>query len=423
MSDFMLGKNIAVRKEWFGCLVCDKSKGHYEQLNSDAFEILSLLKKAISVQKLKSSLEKKGFSINLTDLQEFITSLEEMKIVTRETEAEPDERQKIWFENTTILHDNRLVSPASVTLYITDYCNKKCRHCISNASTKNDMSKEFVITEWEKVLSILHHEGIFNVVFTGGEPLLKTNFFEILRHAEKLGFSIALLTDYDLIDIDTVKKIGKIENLSYLQTSLDGATPKTHDYIRGKGSFEKALKRMKLLQQAGLHYTISVSVNSMNLHEIDKIVDIYHELGASYLYLNPVAPYGRAKKEMENLLLNKKQLTQLAQKYLEVISKRAVNSGNPFWEENLHRLKDPSFMPFVDALDAVSIGAFNLAIGSKGECYLDSKMKSENLLHLGNILTTPFSEIWNNPKLEDLRSRFSSNSFAYTNIKNARNGI
>jgi MoaA/NifB/PqqE/SkfB family radical SAM enzyme len=407
---YVLSKSIILRKEWFGCLVCDVTNGHFYQYNNDAFLILKEIKTPRTIGELKQILRKKELKILKEDLIFFLQEMYQNGIAIKSNKPQ---KALVFFENNKNLRKDCLVSPSSVTIYITNICTKACKHCVNKSSPSVNQKDEYSLEEWSIILQKLRDFGVCNLVFTGGEPLLKDNIFEILKKADELKFSISLLTDFDDLNKDHIVKLKSLSYLSYIQVSLDGSSKKNHDFIRGRGSFEKAIQRMRLLQKHNIAYTISTTINNKNINEIDEIVTLSKKYGAEHLYLNPLAPYGRAKEILSSWLLSDDQLYWLGKKYLKLTADNKIDPGNPFWKENIEKINDANFHPFKGALTAVSLGIYNFSIGSKGECYLDSKMKAENILYLGNALSDDIKAMWYHPKLDFLRSHYSPNFFAF----------
>ena len=146
---------------------------------------------------------------------------------------------------------------------------------------------------------------------------------------------------------------------------------------------------------------------------MEKIADLAYEHGASYIYLNAVAPYGRAKETMVDLLLDKNELKYMAQACLKWTAGDKIKLHNPFWEANLDYLDDDDFHPFSDTLNAMSLGIYNFTINSEGKCYLDAKQRAEDFLFLGDILKTDLQNMWNDPRLDVLRNMKADEEFTY----------
>ena len=136
--------------------------------------------------------------------------------------------------------------------------------------------------------------GIPTVIFSGGEPLMRPDFFEIAGHAQGLGFALAIATNGTLVDGAAA---GNFARLGFdLQVSLDGSTADLHDRFRGrKGAFAEALRGIEHLRGAGVPFTIGSVVNRMNLADFGNLLDLSISLGAKTFRLIPFIAFGRGK--------------------------------------------------------------------------------------------------------------------------------
>lgn len=397
---------MVVRREWFGCLCCDLKSGQYFQFNQDGLEVLGLLRKPIELDALLRSLRERGLVIGREAMLDFLNRLSSLDLLA-DVQSQQGEARFIDHTEGT-LEPTHLVAPSSCTIYITDLCPKECLHCITRSSPRLSTVGEYGIEEWNEILERLRAWGVITLIFTGGEPLLKKGIFEILERASSLKFNICLLTDFDGLGEQHITRLKRIASLNYIQTSLDGGTAETHDFIRGAGAFKKTIWRLTLFRDNDIGYTISTVVHKRNIREINLIADIYHEYHARYLYLNPLAPYGRAKGTLQQLVLDEAELKALALIYYRLIASKGVHSGNAFWQNLTYSdATAPDFHPFGNCLHAMSTGSYVMSISSRGECFLDSKMKSEGLLPLGNALQRDFQEMWCDPRLARLRQQHS----------------
>lgn len=406
---YSLKGDVTVRNESFGCLVCDTSRGCYFQYDHDAFAVLQTLDTARTQPEIVAELEARGCTIIPEELSQFLNKLDQEKLLSES--EDPGQPTMVYRKAPPT---NCLSAPASCTIYITDFCPKRCRHCVTRSAPTVSQFGDLTPDQWSGVFQRLRKWGVMSLVFTGGEPLAKSGIFDILRMADDLRFNITLLTDFDGFSATHGGMIRSLRHINDLQTSLDGGTAATHDFVRGEGSFRRTLGRLAVLRDSGIPFTISCAVHKRNLHEIDLVVDIYKEYRARALYLNPVAPYGRAQDEMRELLLDDGELKYLAERYRKAVHEEGVYTGNAFWETlSAEEARSPDFHPFKSSLTAMSIGASVLSISSKGECHLDSKMKSEGLLRLGNVLTDDLAHMWADPRLDKLRVTYQGGQGAF----------
>ncbi|MFA4941995.1 MAG: SPASM domain-containing protein, partial [Patescibacteria group bacterium] len=158
----------------------------------------------------------------------------------------------------------------------------------------------------------------------------------------------------------------------------------------------------------------ATAVHKKNIGELDQIAELAGMYGASSFYVNAVAPYGRAKKTMQGFVLDDEDLRCMAQTCLRWAASGKIKMRNPFWKSQLSHLGDKNYHPLAGTLSAMSLGIYNFAISSKGDCYLDAKQRAENLLKLGNIMEDDLLKMWNDPRLDEIRSLHSSEDFSYT---------
>jgi len=409
---YMLSKGTVLRHEWFGCLCYQTYNGRFWQLNQDAYEIIRHLKRPVTVEELRDILNANDLDISSQELLSFFTMYESQGLISQKGEAS---EILVFNENKTNFRNDCLSAPSSVTIYITDYCPKCCRHCATNAHMRIDRDEELKLDDWVEVLVKLREAGVLVLVFSGGEPLAVSHTEKILKIADEMQFGLSLLTDFDEITDRQVANLNSLKHPINIQTSLDGATATVHDFLRGKGSFTKTLRRLKMLKTAEIVYTVSVSVHKKNIGELEEIADLAYEHGASYIYLNAVAPYGRAKETMTGLLLDENELKYMAQICLQWTAGDKIKLRNPFWEANLDYLNNDEFHPFSNTLNAMSLGIYNFTINSKGMCYLDAKQRAEDFLFLGDILKTDLQDMWNDPRLDVLRAMKVDEEFTYAN--------
>jgi radical SAM protein with 4Fe4S-binding SPASM domain len=199
-----------------------------------------------------------------------------------------------------------LSGPVAIDWEITLGCNLRCIHCCFAAGIPR--SDELTTEEAKGLIDELSKEGVFRISFTGGEPLIRKDFLEIAEYACDTGIELALNTNATLIDKKKAKKISKL--FFEVQISLDGATATTHDYIRGVGVFEKTLRGIKELRDAGeTIITINTTVMKPNLREIVDILYLAIQLGVDVYRVIPVRALGRAVSN--HLGLNIQELIQV----------------------------------------------------------------------------------------------------------------
>lgn len=149
----------------------------------------------------------------------------------------------------------------SVQIALTNRCNLQCKHCATNAKTVN--GKDFLnakdIKEIIDKLTLCH---VKSIILSGGEPLIRNDFFEILHYIREKdrNVKITLMTNALLINRVNVKDIA--ENVDSIDISLDGYDDESCSSIRGENVFSRVLERVALLQENGMK-RISLSMVSL----------------------------------------------------------------------------------------------------------------------------------------------------------------
>jgi radical SAM protein with 4Fe4S-binding SPASM domain len=134
--------------------------------------------------------------------------------------------------------------------------------------------------------------GVQRLVLSGGEPLIRSDFFEIAHECTERNFKTQVATNATLVTKEGAQALADLSIDA--QVSIDGATPNVHDHIRrGLGSFSKAIKGVQSLVRAGVHVTIATVVIKPNFHEIISILDLAEKLEAYEFRLLPFLPIGR----------------------------------------------------------------------------------------------------------------------------------
>ena len=180
---------------------------------------------------------------------------------------------------------NALEIPIGITWEVTNRCNLKCKHCFISSPIK----KEVTTKEAKVIIDKLAELKMLYLEFTGGEPLLRNDFFEICYYDKKKGIKfLFLITNGTCINNNNIEKI---KELFYeVQVSLDGATKTVHESIRGKGSFDKTLNAIKLLVKHGVRTSISMTVHKLNVHDIPNMIKLCTKIGIERLKIGLLRP-------------------------------------------------------------------------------------------------------------------------------------
>ena len=171
-------------------------------------------------------------------------------------------------------------------------CNLRCHHCYSSADDKDPV--DILTTEQSK--SFIRDLADFSVpviLFSGGEPLLRQDIFELARFARELGLRTALSTNGTLI---TDRTAAKIKNAAFSEVgiSLDGIGA-NNDRFRGKeGAYEEALRGIRNSISSGLRVSLRLTITPSNYMEIPAVFDLAEREGVDRICFYHLAYVGRA---------------------------------------------------------------------------------------------------------------------------------
>lgn len=152
--------------------------------------------------------------------------------------------------------------PMFITWNITSSCNLRCKHCFREEYDCEMLTKKQI----DEFINLFAEKEVTGIILTGGEPLKSKHFFYILKKLNNR-IKVGIATNGLLLTKKTIEKIISY-NVKDFQISLDGATAKINDYIRGEGVFEKVIKNIKLLKTYNCNITIAMTVNSYNYNDI-----------------------------------------------------------------------------------------------------------------------------------------------------------
>ena len=288
--------------------------------------------------------------------------------------------------------NNYYSAPLSVLWDITYRCNMKCPHCLIDYS-KNP--EEMNLNDVEVVLQKLRNAGVFTINFSGGEPLLREDFTEIIEMASSMGFGLRISTNGLLLNEDTIRSF--IDNMLFcVQVSVDGMK-ETHDSFRGlRGSFKKAIQALRLSSDNGLHTTMSTMIIKPNINEIPDLLDLAVINGFSSFKLNSFMPVGRGSDASE-LGVTKDQVKRLASILAEkrdlYKDKIDVQMAAVFpWLFDDHGIGNIAVRGIRGHKKVrCSAGQTNLVISPDGTVYPCPYLTD---FPLGNILKDPLKDIW-----------------------------
>ncbi|NLV27783.1 MAG: radical SAM protein [Methanomicrobiales archaeon] len=304
---------------------------------------------------------------------------------------------------------------------LTNTCNLGCTHCYSrsgpDATSGNELSTEEIFSCIDDLATI----KVPLILLTGGEPLMRSDLYNIADYAEKNGIKTALSSNGTLITPKVAEKI-RDSAITYVGISLDGASAKMHDRFRNSpGAFDRTIQAFSACKKAGVRVGVRFTVTRKNMHELNPLISLAQDLGACRFCLYWLVPCGRGTDVYEKLQLSRKDVIEV----LSLMYKRAKETDPSKMEfltvdapqDCIHLVKSmeednsPDLKDAYDLLKSMkggcSAGSRVANIDAEGNVYPCQFARTPNFL-LGNIREKPFSNIWSdttNPVLEMFRKK------------------
>jgi radical SAM protein with 4Fe4S-binding SPASM domain len=199
---------------------------------------------------------------------------------------------------------------------VTGACNLRCIHC--HAVSGEADSSELTTDEGKKLIDMLAAVSEFRtLIYTGGEPLVRPDIFELLRYSQQAGLANIIATNGTLIDEEMAFKL-KDHGVICNAISIDAADRQTHDAIRNKpGAFDLALRAIEATKKAGILLQINTTAMEYNMPHLPELIDFADNCGAGIMLMYQLVAVGRGEK------IEKATLKKSANKYLsELIAEK-----------------------------------------------------------------------------------------------------
>lgn len=278
----------------------------------------------------------------------------------------------------------------------TNQCNMYCDHCYRDAGAK--AADELSTEEAKAMLEEIAKAGFKIMIFSGGEPLMRPDLYELVAYAKSLGLRPVLGTNGTLITPEAARKL-KEAGVMGAGISLDSLDEQKHDELRRyQGAFREAIQGMKNCREAGLPFQVHTTVFDWNQDELEAITDFAVDIGAVAHHFFFLVPTGRAVNiEEESLRAEAYEnvLTRIMNKQKEVNIELKPTCAPQFMRIAREMGMDLRFQRGCLA------GTHYCIISPKGDVQPCAYLN----IPLGNVRDIPFSQLWKtHPVFEELRT-------------------
>lgn len=269
--------------------------------------------------------------------------------------------------------------PATANLAVTFKCQCKCVHCSADPFVTGE-GRELTTGELKKVIDGALDLGASLVIFTGGEPLLRKDLFELIEYVDADKAQPMIFTNGQYLTEENAGRLAEA-GLATLNISIDDLDPKEHDRLRGiKGLFKMAMEGAERARKKGILTGVSTYATSERLRsgKVEGLIQLAQKEGFHEITIFDCIPSGKFLKEAGRMLSpeEKKELTDLGERYhwsdhpMGVITQALVNSPE-------------------------GAGCFGAYSQFYMTAYGDINPCDFNPISFGNVLQLPIQAIWN----------------------------
>ncbi|MBF0241514.1 MAG: radical SAM protein [Desulfamplus sp.] len=217
---------------------------------------------------------------------------------------------------------------SNLFFHILTKCNLSCQHCYINPKQHGtETLKIDTIKEWLALFAQFSKKSEeINVIFLGGEPTLHPDLAIAIKEARKIGFKSITIDTNGYLFHNILEKITP-EDVDFISFSLDGATQKTNDSIRGKGCYNTVLLGVKKAVGLGFATSMIYTVSSDNLHELALMPELVNDLGIQRFFIQVIGIRG-ASAEINRLNSANTQHQVSKKEWLDTVPKVAKKIKN-----------------------------------------------------------------------------------------------
>ena len=180
---------------------------------------------------------------------------------------------------------------SNLFFHILTQCNLRCRHCYINPQQQGREKLPLdTMKAWLDEFAAI--SATTNVIFLGGEPTLHPDLPGAIRYASDRGFDSITVDTNGYLFHDILSRVSP-RDVDFFSFSLDGATRKTNDLIRGEGSYDICKKGIQKAIESGFAASLIYTVSTMNLHELEMMPALIEELGVERFFIQVIGLRGK----------------------------------------------------------------------------------------------------------------------------------
>jgi len=293
-----------------------------------------------------------------------------------------------------------------VQWHLTERCNLRCSHCYQDGSRPDELSTDEIRSGLDEIGDLfaswsaehgLHLAPSFNI--TGGEPLLRSDLFDVLGAIADRGWQTFVLTNGTRIGAAEAGRIAGL-GIAGVQISIEGPEA-VHDALRGPGTFQASLSGIRALLQAGVQVTVNTTLSEINADGFFELAEQAAQLGVQRLGFSRLVPSGRGGALADRMLSTDRvrslyqRIRSLSYEGMQLVTGDPVASQLTAGDGGLTDQGDV-------AVGGCAAGVSGLTFLADGTIVPCRRLP----VPLGNLRTDAVREVWAaSPVLDALRTR------------------
>jgi radical SAM protein with 4Fe4S-binding SPASM domain len=318
-----------------------------------------------------------------------------------------------------ITKPQKLHAPFLVVWDYTKACNLRCTHCYAEAGKL--APDELTTAERKEVVDQLYDAGVAALSFSGGEPLMQKDFFEVASYAASKYLYVTIATNGTLITKEVARKLREC-GVKYAEVSLDGPR-EIHDAIRGvEGAFERTLEGLRNCIAEGIKTGMAMTVMKSNRAYVPEMVELARDLGVDRFIAFNFIPVGGGREQW-NMDLSSEEREEVLEYLYDQMMKRSGLEIFCTAPEYARVALEEAYEGEGEVVPVSHFAAFDLKsktvaltdfIGGCGAGRLYCSIEHNGDIQpcvfmpikVGNVLKDGFANVWHNSEvLEQLRDR------------------
>jgi len=296
-------------------------------------------------------------------------------------------------------------------------CNLQCVHCYMDSEPKK-YAGELTTEEAKRFIDGLAEFNVPVLLFSGGEPLVRPDFFELVDYTVAKGIRVTISTNGTLIDRGTARKL-KEAGVGYVGISLDGIGANNDRFRRKAGAFDEALRGLRHCLAVGQRVGLRFTINRLNYDDLENILDLVEEENIPRVCFYHLVYSGRGSAMMEEDVTHAE-----TRRAVELIIQRTLDFHRRGVEKEILMVDNHADGPFIylymkkrDPKRAAQILELLYASGGNRSGIAIGAVDSLGYVHpdqftlnhsFGNVRERKFGEIWTDtahPILSGLKNR------------------